>query len=248
MDCSPPGFSVYGISQGKNTGVGFHALVQGIFPTQGLNTSLLYLLHCRWILHCWVTREAIQSPIANVFVEHLVHASYSATLLSFLIPSSTRGPGSCSLFYKVNEERKAENGESPSWGHATSKWPSKVKSESESHSAVSGSLRPHGLYSPWNSPGQNTGVGSPSLLQGIFPSQRSNPGHHIASGFFTGWATREAQGGGHLGVTQLLQPSLGNHYTALSLESKWGWGWRGEPKVCPSQLSLQVPKGPPKNP
>ena len=30
--------------------------------------------------------------------------------------------------------------------------------------------------SPWNSPGQNTGVGSLSLLQGIFPIQRSNPG------------------------------------------------------------------------
>ena len=35
-------------------------------------------------------------------------------------------------------------------------------------------LRPHGLYSPWNSPDQNTGVGSLSLLQGIFPTQRSN--------------------------------------------------------------------------
>ena len=33
----------------------------------------------------------------------------------------------------------------------------------------------HGLYSPWNSPGQNTGVGSHSLLQGIFPTQGSNP-------------------------------------------------------------------------
>ena len=32
------------------------------------------------------------------------------------------------------------------------------------------------LYSPWNSPGQNTGAGSLSLLQGIFPTQRSNPG------------------------------------------------------------------------
>ena len=49
-------------------------------------------------------------------------------------------------------------------------------SESESHSVVSDSLRPHGLYSPWNSPGQNTGVGSLSLLQGIFPTQVSNPG------------------------------------------------------------------------
>ena len=35
---------------------------------------------------------------------------------------------------------------------------------------------PQGLYSPWNSPGQNTGVGSLSLLQGIFPIQGLNPG------------------------------------------------------------------------
>ena len=49
-------------------------------------------------------------------------------------------------------------------------------SESESCSVVSDSLRPYGLYSPWNSPGQNTGVGSCSLLQGIFPTQISNPG------------------------------------------------------------------------
>ena len=51
-----------------------------------------------------------------------------------------------------------------------------MKSESESCSVVSDSLWPHGLYSPWNSPGQNTGVGSLSLLRGIFPTQRSNPG------------------------------------------------------------------------
>ena len=37
-------------------------------------------------------------------------------------------------------------------------------SESESHSVVSNSVWPHGLYSPWNSPGQNTGVGSLCLL------------------------------------------------------------------------------------
>ena len=48
--------------------------------------------------------------------------------------------------------------------------------ESASRSVVSDSLRPHGLWSPWNSPGQNTGVGSLSLLQGIFPTQGSNPG------------------------------------------------------------------------
>ena len=41
---------------------------------------------------------------------------------------------------------------------------------------MSNSLWPHGLYSPWNSPGQNTGVGSLFLFQEIFPTQGSNPG------------------------------------------------------------------------
>ena len=41
---------------------------------------------------------------------------------------------------------------------------------------MSDSLRPHGLYNPWNSPGQNTGVGSLSLLQGIFLTQELNQG------------------------------------------------------------------------
>ena len=70
------------------------------------------------------------------------------------------------------------------------------KSEGESRSVVSNSLQPHGLYSPWNSPGQNTGVGSLSLLQQIFTTQESNPGlphckgtalmsPALASGFFT---------------------------------------------------------------
>ena len=52
----------------------------------------------------------------------------------------------------------------------------KTLSESESRSIAPDSLWSHGLYSPWNSPGQNTGVGSLSLLQGIFPTQGSNPG------------------------------------------------------------------------
>ena len=52
--------------------------------------------------------------------------------------------------------------------HWATKW-------SERHSVVFNSLQPHGLYSSWNSPGQNTGVGSLSLLQGICPTQGSNP-------------------------------------------------------------------------
>ena len=50
------------------------------------------------------------------------------------------------------------------------------ESERGSCSVVSDSLQLHGLYSPWNSPGQNIGVGSLSLLQGIFPIQGLNPG------------------------------------------------------------------------
>ena len=46
---------------------------------------------------------------------------------------------------------------------------------SESHSVLSDSSRLHGLYSPWNSLGQDTGVGNRSLLQGTFPTQGSNP-------------------------------------------------------------------------
>ena len=47
---------------------------------------------------------------------------------------------------------------------------------SESCSVMSNSLQSHGLYSPWNSPGQNIGVGSLSLLQWIFPTQELNWG------------------------------------------------------------------------
>ena len=45
----------------------------------------------------------------------------------------------------------------------------KKKRMCESRSVLSDSLQPHGLYSPQNSPGQNTGVGSLSLLQGLYP-------------------------------------------------------------------------------
>ena len=52
-------------------------------------------------------------------------------------------------------------------------------------------LWPHELC-PWSSPGKNTGVGSLSLLQGIFLTQGSNPISCIAGGSFTNWAIREA--------------------------------------------------------
>ena len=50
-----------------------------------------------------------------------------------------------------------------------------VSCESESRSVVSDSLQPHGLYRPWNSPGQNTVVGSCALLQGNLPKPGIKP-------------------------------------------------------------------------
>ena len=58
------------------------------------------------------------------------------------------------------------------------------ESESASHSVVSDSLRPHGLYSSWNSPHQKSGVGSLSLLQGIFPTRGWTQVSCIAGRFF----------------------------------------------------------------
>ena len=73
MDCSLPGSSVHADSPGKNTQVGCHAFLQGIFPTQGSN---LGLPHCRWILYhlsqqgspdIWFTDIFLQS-IACLFL------------------------------------------------------------------------------------------------------------------------------------------------------------------------------------
>ena len=67
------------------------------------------------------------------------------------------------------------------------------ESESKSRSVMSDSLWCHGLNSPRNSAGQNTGVGSLSLLQGIFTTQRLNPGLPHCRQILYQLRTREAQ-------------------------------------------------------
>ena len=66
MDCSLPGSSVQGDSPGKNTGVGCHALFQGIFPIQGSSPGLP---HCRQILYCLSHQGSpwILEQVANSF-------------------------------------------------------------------------------------------------------------------------------------------------------------------------------------
>ena len=70
----------------------------------------------------------------------------------------------------------------PTESHSPHHWcpqarsrPQSSRSESEMGSILSDSLRPHGLYSPWCSPGQNARLGSLSILQGIFPTQNHEP-------------------------------------------------------------------------
>ena len=62
----------------------------------------------------------------------------------------------------------------------------------ESHSVVSDSLWPHGLYSTWDSPGQDTGLGSHSFSRGSSQPRDWTQVSHLAGGFLTVWATREA--------------------------------------------------------
>ena len=70
VDCSSPGSSVHGDSPGKNTGVGCHAFLQGIVPSQGSNPDRP---HCRWILY----RLSHQgSPRAHVLVIYTLYYDY----------------------------------------------------------------------------------------------------------------------------------------------------------------------------
>ena len=133
-------------SLSQDSGVDSLSLLQGIFPTQGLNPGLL---HCRQILSQLSHKgnPRILEWVAYPF------SRGSSWPRNRTVVSSIAGR----FFY-----RRSYQG-SP-------------KSESEGRSVVSDSLWPHGLYSPWNSPGQNTGVGSLSLLQGVFLTQGSNPG------------------------------------------------------------------------
>ena len=81
MDCSPPGSSVHGHSPGKNIGVGCYALLQGIFPTQGLNPGLL---HGRKILY-HLSHKASFKYLAINIPKHFVQLWDTHTIILLLI-------------------------------------------------------------------------------------------------------------------------------------------------------------------
>ena len=81
-------------SPGRNTGVGCHALLQGIFPIQGSNWGLLWLLHCRQILYLWATWEAL---ISYGWLYILSHVQLFAT------PSTAAGQAPLTMGFSRQE-------------------------------------------------------------------------------------------------------------------------------------------------
>ena len=76
IDCSPPGFSAHGKFPGKNTGAGCHFLLQGIFPTQGLNPCLLHLLH-------WQAGSLPLSHLGSPHTSIYIYKNSSCCILNF---------------------------------------------------------------------------------------------------------------------------------------------------------------------
>ena len=92
--------------------------------------------------------------------------------------------------------------------------------ESESHSVMSDSLQQHGVCSPWNSPGQNTVMGSHSLLQGIFPTQGSNPSPTFQADSFTAEPSGKPKNTG-VGSLSLLRRIFPTHLIFLKELIYW---------------------------
>ena len=147
MDCSLPGSSVRGNSPGKNTGVGCHALLHGIFLTQG---SYLYLL-C--LLHWHVGSLQLGPPIG--VLTHFNH------VLLFATPWTVARQAPLSV--GILQARILELVAMPS---------SRASYQPRDRTQVS---RIAGRFFTSETPGKlkNTGAGSLSLLQGIFPAQES---------------------------------------------------------------------------
>ena len=135
-DCSLPSSSVHGDSPGKNTGVDCHALLQGIFPTQGSNAGLL---HCRQILYHLSHRR-------NPLYQQSLHFPHLHGILFFSSASFslTRVKKHKSLIqvlgfsYSISPTYIMK----PIYITVVGIWGRSVQF---SHSIVSDSLRPHGL-------------------------------------------------------------------------------------------------------
>ena len=114
----------------------------------------------------------------------------------------------------------------------------------------------HGLQSPWNSPGQNTGMGSLSLLQGIFPTQGSNPGlphcrrilyqlSHKGSPRILEWVAI-SRGSSWLRKWTRVSCIAGGFFTNWAIREALQVYWSGLP--CPPPGDLPIPGIKPRSP
>ena len=144
-------------SPDKNTGVDCHSLIQRIFLIQGSNSGLL---HCRQILYCLRRRE-----------NKVCYCFQSLLLFPLFSPSICQSQISCRTARKILGLSM----------HTHTHTHTHTQTQKVSHSVMSNTLQPHGLWPtrllcPWKSPVKNTGVGCHSLFQGIFLTQGSDTG------------------------------------------------------------------------
>ena len=153
MDCSPPGSCVHGVFQARYWS-GLPCLPPGDLPHPGMEPASLPT-------PVWAggffTTPAEQPYRCSVHLVQQVGLS-----LGYLHPVQN---GSAPHFLDAKAMCNSPNGVS-----AGERFPTDCLKKREWR------WKSHGPYSPWSSSGQNTGVGSFSLLQGIFPPQGWNPG------------------------------------------------------------------------
>ena len=92
MDCSPPGSSVPGDSPGKNTGMDCHALLQGIFPTQGLNPGLSHWRMILYHLSHWGSPRILELFLTQRELPDVgIKLGSSALHMDFFLPAELPG-------------------------------------------------------------------------------------------------------------------------------------------------------------
>ena len=158
MDCSLPCFSEHGIFPARV--LEWVAIFFSRVSSQPRNWTQVSHIVGRCFTH-WVKKQKHGSNIRSVCNIYWILALWS----EFCLPC---------MIILFNHQENLNNKHRTNVSNITIATLGDLLGES--CSVMSDSLWPHRLYSPWNSPHQNTGVGSHSLLQGIFPTQGSNPG------------------------------------------------------------------------
>ena len=152
-----------------------------------------------------------------------LHHPFTFLLLSFSIQSPPLGQFSTSVTLEYSYHQQSIS--------------RLEKVKSQSRSVVSDSLRPHGLHSTWDSPGQNTAVGSLSPLQGIFRTQGSNPGPPHCGRILYQLSHQDSPKGLFHGFTDgKLGFTLGKQLPKVTQETRGGTRrWRGLTPGLPSE-------------